>query len=515
MDVTKDTINMIREARNTNADLKKAYTVSSGLIAIDLEPVAKTLFPVITPFRNFIPRVQGKGGTGVQWRAVTAINPSKISNTVEEGKRGGIIDQTTKSYLAPYSTLGLENSTTFEAQSSAEGFDNIKALASLNLLQSMMVGEENSIIGSNRTVAMAAPTFTTVPTDASAQADGNITAGTTVHVVCVPLTHEGYRASNASIVGTAPILANRTKTNADGTTTVHGGYSGAMVTANVVSAADANDKHVVTAIVSEVQGAMGYAWFWGATKAGATLGAITTINSLRATTNTGAGTQVAATTFDTDHSTNAYGMDGIISIIAGGGQEAPAAIASGALISKQADGVAGVGTPLTSDGGVGIVEINNDLKTFWTTSRLSPQEIWCNAQELQNIGTKVIAGGGAPLFRFISDSVRSEVSQGTLTAGAVVGFYLNKFAMGGGVQIPIRLHPDVAPGTILYISKSLPSTYPVANVPGLIEVETRKEYYSLEWPLTTRTWYHGVYAEEVLKCYFPPAFGMRYNIANG
>jgi hypothetical protein len=67
----------------------------SGLNFYDLEPGAKLLFPVLTPLRNDIPRVSGKGGIQANWRAVTGINTSSVRAGISAGNRGGVIAVTT------------------------------------------------------------------------------------------------------------------------------------------------------------------------------------------------------------------------------------------------------------------------------------------------------------------------------------------------------------------------------------------------------------------------------------
>jgi hypothetical protein len=49
----------------------------------------------------------------------------------------------------------------------------------------------------------------------------------------------------------------------------------------------------------------------------------------------------------------------------------------------------------------------------------------------------------------------------------------------------------------------------------VLQIKTRRDYYQLEWPLHARRYEYGVYTDEVLQNYFPPAFGMITNIANG
>jgi len=105
------------------------------------------------------------------------------------------------------------------------------------------------------------------------------------------------------------------------------------------------------------------------------------------------------------------------------------------------------------------------------------------------------------------------VADVTLTAGSVIGTYLNKFTMAGGQMVRVMLHPNLPPGTILFRCERIP--YPLTDVTNIIQVKTRREYYNIEWPLRTRKWESGVYYSGVLQNYFPPAFGAIFNIANG
>ena len=38
-----------------------------------------------------------------------------------------------------------------------------------------------------------------------------------------------------------------------------------------------------------------------------------------------------------------------------------------------------------------------------------------------------------------------------------------------------------------------------------MQIRTRQDYYQIEWPLRTRKYEYGVYADEVLQHYFPPS----------
>ena len=476
----------------------QGLTTATGLTWYDLQKGAKLLYPVLTPLRNDIPRVGGDGGTATNWKAITAVNVGNVSIGVSEGNRNAAMQTTEVDKVAKYVTIGLENFITFEGDEAAQNFDDAKALGSRTLLQAMMIGEEGVIIGGNASLAL---TTTPTPTVADIGSGGTINTGTVVSVICVALTFDGY--VNATLAGS--IIPSVTRTNADGSTDTYGGGCAQASAAGAVTTAANTDS--VTAVVTPVAGAVGYAWFWG-TAGNERIGAISTINSVLIKTAVGTGKStlmgLAANLPAADNSKNALLFDGLITQICTAG--------SGAYVYAMPNGTLGTGTGLTSNSAGGIVEIDTALKSFWDNYRTTPEEILCNSQELGNITNKVIAGGGTPLFRFNVDGQNGTAADVTVTAGAIVGNYLNKFTMGGGELIKVRLHPNVPPGMIIFRRKSIP--YPMSNVTNIAEMKCRRDYYQIAWPLKTRKYEFGVYASQVLAIYFLPAFGIIYNIAN-
>lgn len=454
---------------------------TTGLNYYDLETGAKLFYPVLTPLRNAIPRVSGKGGVQAAWRAVTAINTTGVRVGVSQGHRGGVMAVQTKDYVASYKGIGLESSADFEAHYAGQGFEDIRALAAKTGLEGLMLGEELLLLGGNGSRA-----FGTTPTPALAASAGGALAAATYSVICVALSLEGYFA--ASVTGGVP--ASLTRTNADGSSDTFGGGS-AQKSANATVAATLNQKIVAT--VAAVIGAAGYAWYWGA--AGAeVLGAITTVPNVTITT-TATGSQTAASMPASDNSANNLSFDGLLQIAAATG--------SGAYIKDLA------GAILNGDNAGGVAEIDDMLRSMWDNYRLSPDEIWVSAQEAQNIGKKILgAGGSTGAFRINVDQ-----SQGAIGGGIAIASYLNKFSIAGAKAISFKLHPNLPPGTLLAVTHRLP--YPLANVNNLMQVRCRQDYYQIEWPVTTRQYQYGVYSDEVLQHFFPPSIGVIQGIGNG
>ncbi|HLH13030.1 MAG TPA: hypothetical protein VKV77_14290 [Methylovirgula sp.] len=316
----------------------ESMSVTSGLTFYDLEVGAKLLYPVLTPLRNAIPRVSGKGGIQANWRAITAINTSGLRFGVSASNRGGVLAVATQDYTATYKGIGVETNVDFEAQYAGQGFDDIRAIAAKTGLEALMLGEEAMILGGNATTALGT---TPTPSLSASSAGGSLATGT-LSVICVALTLDGMM--NATIAG--GIQGQITRQNADGTSDTFGG--GAAKQSSNATIAVTGPTGSVSATVAAVNGALGYAWFWGA--AGSeVLGAITTINSL-VIGAAPAGTQTAASLGVNDNSTNALAFDGLITQAVKSG--------SGAYCYTMATGTAGTGTPLTADGSGGIVEID-------------------------------------------------------------------------------------------------------------------------------------------------------------
>ncbi len=479
--------------------MQKAFTQSAtattGLTMYSLEAPAKLLYPVITPLRNKIPRVGGGQGIQANWKAITGINVGQISIGVSEGNRGGVQSTTVTDYFAAFKSLGIEDYVTYEAQRAAEGFDDAKARAVQGNLRSLMIGEERVILGGQGTFGLGT---TPTPSIANSTTGGALATSQTIYVRCVALTMEGYMAATAPSVGVRALVP---RTNADGSTDSFGGGS-AQASASVNVATGAGATNLVSCSVTPVAGAVGYAWFVGnaAGDANLRLHSVTTINSV-AISAVPTTTQLFPTDLaSADRSQNNLVHDGFFAMIAKSN--------SGALWRTLATGTAGTGSTLTADGTGGIVEVDGVLQWFWDNLRMSPTEIWVNAQEMQTFRRKALEGKANAVQRFVFNS-----TQGQIVASGAIRAYINPFAMDGAVEVPIRLHPNVPPGTVLFLSHEVP--YTLSGVTNVNQILERMGYHTLEWPQRSRKYEYGVYTDQVLQSYFLPAQAVLSNIAPG
>src|SRR5271166_6280954 len=121
---TPHTLGLIQES------LAKNVTISTGLSAYDLQAPAKNLYPTVTPLRNSLPRVARLNpGDAARWRTINSITGSGYDamGWVPEGQRSASMNYQAILKTAPYLTLGEEDTVTFEAESAAQGFEDINA----------------------------------------------------------------------------------------------------------------------------------------------------------------------------------------------------------------------------------------------------------------------------------------------------------------------------------------------------------------------------------------------------
>jgi hypothetical protein len=133
--------------------------------------------------------------------------------------------------------------------------------------------------------------------------------------------------------------------------------------------------------------------------------------------------------------------------------------------------------------------------------------IWVSGQQLVDMTKLIIANGGAPLVRFTTDA---SGDHSNISGGARIKAVLNPFT---GEMVPVQLDPNMPAGTIFLEARAIP--YPLSGVGNVRQIKTRRDYYQLEWPLRSRRYEYGVYADEMLQHYFPPAMGVIMNIAAG
>ena len=491
--ITTETLALLKKCLTAGDDLAKTITTSSGFTAYDLQAPAKNLYPVVTPLRNAIPRVQGRGGTATNWRILTSIVGSGYDNMpwIPEGQRSGRMSYTAVPKAANYVTLGEEDGVTFEAQNAGRGFEDVRAACAMRLLQKLMLKEERAILGGNASVSLGTPSTPTL----TASGSGATLTAATYSVYAVALTMEGYW--NSSLAN--GVATTKTITGADGGTyTLKGGSS------NKSSAATqaVTLGQTLYASVTAVSGAVAYAWYAG-TSGSETLQAITTINSVAFSSALSSSYQLASAISSDCSNNSGLAFDGLFS----------SSIAGGGYLKTMSTGTAGTGTGLTSTGRGSVYEIDMMFKAMWDLYQISPTVLYVSSQEIQNISNKILLSGSAPLLEYQMRPGAGESSY-SITAGGVISAYFNPFTANGGIKVPVKLHPNLPAGTIVGYCEQLPLWYQNNNVENVAEIHTRADYNAIDWQPITRRNDMGVYAEEVLAVYAPFAMGVITNIGN-
>ena len=493
-DLSQQTFDLLNKAdlsslNKTTISQSTISGVAGNLNAFDLRGPALQLYPVITPLRNRLPRqVSDRGDLATRWKANTGVNTQGFELGVAPGRRSAEMSVTEQDYVASYAGLGLEASIDWEAVwSGGKEFDN-KATLVQSLLRAVMIGEENVILNGNASMPLGTPA---TPTAVLANG-GTLGSGLSLQVFVTALTARAL--ANTTVTG-GVTYGLVTRVNIDGTSTQYGAGASAVSLGSIAVSTTAGQQTVV-ASVTAVKGAAGYAWYIGTSAGTATLNTITTVNKVTISVPS-TGTQLANVSgSNNDQSANALVFDGFLT----------QALKSNAGYFASLDG-----NTLTADQANGILEIDTALQWFWDNKRLSPTEIWVNSQEARNINKKIVASGGVPLFRFtLPGGTGSEDDKPALLGGASIAKDWNKFTQQ---FLDIRIHPNLAPGTIFFNSSEIP--YLLSGVDNVSFVRCRRDYYQIEWPVVSRQYVYGVYADEVLVCRAPFSLGVIANVANG
>lgn len=505
--ITAETIAMAKSALSTGyADenlQKTTISTSTGLVYYDLAAPSKLLVPLdgLTPLSDSLPRKKRPNGYGdaAHWKAITSILGSGFDaiGYVRQGARAGNIEISVSDRLASYCFFGEESSLTFESEYASEGFEDVKALAAMTTLKKLKLKEESALLGSNKSIRLGTPA---APTVSSSGTTGTIATGTYL-VSVVLLTQEGW--SNYLSTGSTTIVQTKTVTGNDNkTTTINGGSSNASPASSQLVTSPAT----LTASATYVNGAVAYAWFVG-TSGNQTLQKVTTSSTTTFTSLTTTGQPLSQITMDASYNDGTTpnnpvtAMDGLL---------------YNAFLPNSGSYIKNLGTTLTGTGHGGIYEFDELLKTQWDKYKISPSKIWVSSQELKNVRNKIFQNGINGAFGSLNRNSNTNGSAFELIGGGSVTKYFNNFTSNPGQEvIEILLHPNLAPGTIIFYAEHLPTNYISSNTPNVAEVLTRRDYYMIDWPLVTRERQYGVYCDEVLAVYAPFCIAVITNIIDG
>lgn len=436
--------------------VQKDVTTATGLNAYNLEPAAKILQPVYSPFRNRVPRPNTGKGTAANWKVITSLDISRTDPFTAEGTKASTVNVTVSDKSAAYKTISKGDNVTFQSQWSGKTFIDQKAAAAMRLLATVMQLEEQGLLFA-RSSALGS---ITTPTTATATTGGTIAAATYNVVV---------RAISFPKLGATSLAA----------------VSGRGKKSSAASQATTGSTSTLSASTTAVEGALAYEWYVG-TAGNEKLEAITEVAHVKLLTLAGTG-QALSGVSDDSADTNAF--DGLIAQIT-------AAVSTPSV--ALANGTAGAGTKLR------LSNIDDYLQNTWDTYRADPDVMYLNSREHRDICDLVQAASGLMTQIFTEPG-----QQVGLTAGMSFGWYVNRIT---GKKIKLEVHPFWPKGTIMFATFSLPFAIP--GLDNIVECETRQEYLQLDYPVVAPKFEMEVLVDEVLKVYFPGAFGYIKNIAS-
>lgn len=169
----------------------------------------------------------------------------------------------------------------------------------------------------------------------------------------------------------------------------------------------------------------------------------------------------------------------------------------------------GAGATLVNQGGaLTSAGLNSMFKTLWNSSRADPDNVFCNVQESIKV-TNLTLGAGTPYQVLVQ---QGEV--GGATGNFRVARYTNPAT---GSEVPIKVHPTVPQGTMLFLSSKLPNWYVPTDIPTVWEWDGPQDYVEIDYPPTSSNplWQVEVRYYGAMKLYVPALQGALYGINNG
>ena len=496
---------------------KAGVNTNLGFNFFDLRGPAYFIFPLLTPFIQEIGKqgaVNAGVGTLAHWKATRNPNSTGVYGGVSEGHRNATATPDEIDYYAIYKELGQEGAETFTAQWAGEGYtdnqadEHFRNLARVRLSEEMMTIGGNSGTGtplntgnlSNLGFNLGMPVTPTGTLGAAVTA--GLPSGITVGAAVVALTWQGFGAGGQAGYGPPPSVANGLqtnyiRTNADGST--DNVTCGCSIISNVSATVTTNTANQAVGFsTTAIKGAVAYAWYVAANVTAnlgnAQLYAITSYPGVTVTGFPAAGAQRGnAAGLSVDNSANTLDYDGLATF----------SFVNGLWTDMN-------NASFTPAGNGQVLELESDLAQLFTKYQAQVDAIWCSVDVKEALEAAIIfSKTGTNSYIFTYDRAGQNAG---LMGGFVIDSYKSKYSINpeGGNAIPIRLHPMFPPGTMLYDIKQNP--YPHSRIPASRQFLVQRDYYAIEWPVTTRQRTFGTYIHQVLAHYVPWITAIRTGI---
>jgi hypothetical protein len=476
----------------SKVDALKNFTLTaplaSGFVPFDLVAPSRLIYPVYTPLRNKLPRVQGQG-TSRRVKVMTGISGSQTGNqgvldiSIPELVGGTSITgtwplnlpgsgaQTAVDLNVPYQFFGLTEALSWLAQFGGQGFEDLSALANLVLLQEFMLAEEYAMIAATPS-NLATPG---TPTTAARTAGSNETAigGSPGHYRVI-VTAVNYYGETIGSAGSADITSVGTTNVVDVTIAPVAGALQYNLYVATASATPTNAQYFLVAGTTTQASVTST----GSMTAGSVGGLRFTIQGPNGAPTTGANPPLADT--GTGKSTR---MAGIVPTLDGQATTAgvyPANWQGGYLNQK-------LGTHLS------ITAVNNALQGMFDGTgsinpgafRADPDELIGEGGDIMRMSNDIVQSGQATNFRLM---VTQADNADGITTGAAVSEFQNPITRK---LIKLLVHPFLTQGTALLMSYALPYTW--TNVANVWEMTLVQDYISISWPVIDATFRYSLF----------------------
>lgn len=419
-------------AAGLQKDISLSSPVSTGLVPFDLEAPAKLQYPTGSPLRNKIPRTKGMG-VAHRFKKITAISGSQqdfdggfFINELPGGSFNALnfppsISMTGSDGVVNYAYAGLGNNAGLLTELAGRGFQDIEALLTLTLLQSMMLKEEGAMLYGRYTSALTTPGTATVTAQTPTTGYTALTGVTTnVYVKVAAISGMGETLAATAAGSAAP-----------------SGTQDVKVTWTDVTGAVAYKVYISTG-ASDPGDTARYLVATVATNYIEIGGALPTSGELAKTSNT-------------TQQTNGY--DGFIADL----------VANGGSATRQNTGFT-VGSP----------EMQVPFVNIWNSVRGNPDEVWMSGPDRLNMSRNYLkdtSGVGAYRVSYTRDEA------GRISGGQVISSMWNETT---GKEVPVTVHPWLQQGDMLVLSYQIP--YPNSSTPNTYENVLVQDYLGLSFP---------------------------------
>lgn len=456
--VTEETLAQIMKAQTTG------ILESTGIYSYDLSGLV-SLIPVVTPFRDMVPRVSSPDGNPFAvWRAIMDLTDAQPDPSMGFDFAAQEVLFKEQDFQARYKPTGLAGVVTQDAFDLAKGYGDPYAISTFQTLNQVLIGDDRKLMGAQSFAlkAASAPTLTQVTTG------GTIALSTTVYVGVAARTGSGYYYGSG---------------NSQGNST--SGASGSGTSTNSVTATTTSIRGAVA--YDWFQSSNGTTWYYYTTTTTNTVtmtSVITSNNALPAATQcpdmttAWKGTASSVPTYNAsadNGSANANDFDGFLANLSGDYSGVGQWVQPGTGTANPAVYASLDGAMLSLTGGT-VAQIEASLfLPLWNQVKCSPTALMMNAAQAQEIANLILGSTSATTYLNTDSAGRINV-----TAGGRVGQIVN--APAGGVEVPIEVHVSIPPGTIVARTDRVP--FPQANISNVLEYRNLRDTAQFDYGIS-------------------------------